>query len=66
MQASEDKALVDLANVWNELCPEKDKGFVPKLLAEMKADGTHDKRELARCAVGRLYDGLAYGNWPSA
>jgi hypothetical protein len=66
MQTGEDKALVDLNNAWNELAPKADQGFVWRLVAEMKADGQHDKREQARAITSRLYDGLAFGNWPSA
>ena len=66
MQDNEDKALIDLRNAWNMLCPEDDKGFVSKLLVEMVEDGTTNRREQCRVIVGRLYDGLAYGNWPSA
>lgn len=64
-KTKEDRALVDLNNAWNELCPPADQGLVWRLVAEMRADGTTDQREQCRAAVGKLYDGLAHGNWPS-
>lgn len=64
-QTAEQRALLDIANAWNELCPDADKSAVSRLVAEMKADGQHDTREHCRVAVGKLWDGLAYGNWPS-
>jgi hypothetical protein len=66
MQTKEDRALLDINNAWNELCPAVDKGFVWRLVAEMRADGTTNILQQIRVAVSRLYDGLAYGNWPSA
>jgi hypothetical protein len=65
-QSPEEKALLDLFNAWNELCPTVDKGKAIDLVKDMIDDGTHDKRAHCRAVVGRLYDGLAYGNWPSA
>lgn len=65
MQTKEQRALVDLNNAWNELCPSADQGFVWRLVSEMRADGQNDEREQCRVACGRLYDGLVYGNWPS-
>lgn len=61
-QTNEDRALVDLANAWNGLCPEADKSFPAKLLRDMR---TESKLNKAKALCGRLYDGLAYGNWPS-
>jgi hypothetical protein len=63
-QTSEDRALLDLNNAFNELCPKENQGAVWVLIANMKADGTHDKRKQAQSACSMLYDGLAYGNWP--
>lgn len=65
MQSNEDKALSDLGSVWNMLAPAADQDFTWRLVDEMKADGTTDKRQQCRAIVGRIYDGLAYGNWPS-
>ena len=65
MQFPKQRALVDINNAWNELAPKADQGFVWKLVAEMRADGSHDEVEQCRQAISRLYDGLTYGNWPS-
>lgn len=62
-QSKEDRALVDINNAWNEICPTADQGFVWRLYSEMAGETKH---EIIKAAVGRLYDGLAYGNWPSA
>lgn len=64
-QSKERKALTDINNAWNELAPIADQGFVWRLVADMIADGTTDEREMCKAATGRLWDGLAYGNWPS-
>lgn len=65
MQTDQDRAIIDLTNAWNSLCPEQDRGFVTKLLREMIANGTKDKVGQCRVIVGRLYDGLILGDWPS-
>jgi hypothetical protein len=65
MQSKEEQALVGINNVWNSLCPQSDSGFVWQLVSELKADGEYDTRTHCRAAVGKLWNGLAYGNWPS-
>ena len=51
---------------FDELCPKVDQGFVWRMVSECKADGIHDQTWQCRHVVARLYDGLAFGNWPSA
>ena len=59
------QAINDLNNAWNELAPKADQGHVFRLVAELKADGVHNTTHQCRSITGSLYDGLAYGNWPS-
>ena len=66
MQTPADKALVDINNAWNELAPKADHGHIWRLVSEARADGITDPVKLCKIATGSLYDGLAYGNWPSA
>lgn len=64
-QSPTDRAIVDLVNAWNSLAPTADEGFPYRLISEMVADGSTNKLEHARAITSSLYDGLAYGNWPS-
>jgi hypothetical protein len=60
------QAIFDLNAAWNDLCPKEDRGHVFRLRAELIEDGVVDTVHQCRSIVGALYDGLAYGNWPSA
>lgn len=57
-------ALSMLIDLWDTLCPDADRGHVTKVIKEAQADGM-SRQDQCRFIVGMLYDGLAYGNWPS-
>jgi len=61
-QTAMDKALVDVCNAYNEVCPTECKGSMNGVIIELRRDKTDDKGVL-RHVVSRLYDGLAFGNW---
>jgi len=65
MQTKEEVALVKLISAWKLLCPKKYRDKFDELITEMVKGGTTDMREQCRVIVGRLWDGLTYGNWPS-
>ena len=44
MQTKEAKALIDLLNAFNELCPtDKDKDHIRKMIADMQREGESDR-----------------------
>lgn len=57
-------AISSISDAWDEVCPDNDQGYVMVLVKDYKADGMGDK-DVCRVVVSSLYDGLAYGNWPS-
>jgi hypothetical protein len=59
-------ALAHLALAWDLLAPKADEGCAWRMVAESKADGTQDPKDHCRIVTSGIYDGLAYGNWPSA
>ena len=61
-----EQALELLQQTWDLLCPDCDIYAADDLIADVIKEGTTDVKEHCRIVVGRLYDGLAYGNWPSA
>lgn len=62
-QTPYDIAIISLINAWNSVCPEEDKGHLDLVLKEIDDCGGD---YILTTLTGRLYDGLAYGNWPSA
>ena len=65
-QTKERKAQIDLLNAFVELAPEQyDRDRIREMCAEMHKSGESD-RVIGRSLAGAIYDGLAYGNWPSA
>jgi hypothetical protein len=65
MQTSEDRALTDLCNAWNELCPSENIGIANLLIDDMIRGGITDKREQAKRIILCLYEGLTEDVWLS-
>jgi hypothetical protein len=60
------RATVDLINAYSELCPTQyDKDHIRKMVADMRKE-REPQLAVCRAITASLYDGLAYGNWPSA
>lgn len=65
MQTKERRAQIDLLNAYIELCPtQADRDHIRELSAVMHLEKESDLA-ICKAICGRLYDGLAYGNWPS-
>lgn len=64
-KAKVNKAISCLVNAYTYLCPEADRENPALLLREMNKDGTYNPHDYCRVLVSGIYDGLAYGNWPS-
>lgn len=62
LQTKLERAILDVGNAYNEVCPELNRGTIGRLVSDLRTDGT-DNLTILRQATGRLYDGLAYGNW---
>ena len=61
-----DEKAYKMLGVCQEHCPTgKEQAAFARAYNDMRSEGTEEP-EMIKFLVGMLYDGLAYGNWPTA